>query len=51
MWLAIAQALSVFRISKVDEGGVEITPEGKYTDALVRYASNPLVPTFLLKFM
>jgi hypothetical protein len=51
MWLKIAQALAVFRISKVVEGGVEITPEGKYTSALVRCASIPLLSTLLLKFI
>ncbi|KAI0299715.1 cytochrome P450 [Multifurca ochricompacta] len=37
VWLSIATALAVFRISKVVEGGVEITPEGKYTSSLVSH--------------
>jgi hypothetical protein len=32
VWLAMATALAVFRISKVTEGGVEVIPEFKYTD-------------------
>jgi hypothetical protein len=35
VWLAIATVLAVFRISKVVEGGVEVTPEGKYTDSAI----------------
>jgi hypothetical protein len=42
-------ALAVFRISKVVEEGVEITPEGKYTPTLIRYISTPPLSTFLLK--
>jgi hypothetical protein len=37
VWLAIATALSVFRISKAIEGGVEVTPEVRFTDTLIRY--------------
>jgi len=36
VWLAMATTLAVFRISKVVEGGVEVTPEVKYTDNAVR---------------
>ena len=32
----MATALAVFHISKVVEGGVEVTPEGKYTDGAIR---------------
>jgi len=37
VWLAIATALAVFRVSKVVEGGVEVTPEVRYTDTVIRY--------------
>ncbi|KAH9970837.1 cytochrome P450 [Lactifluus volemus] len=37
VWLAIATSLAVFRISKVVENGVEITPEGKYTPTLISH--------------
>ena len=36
VWLAMATALAVFRISKVVEGGVEVTPEVKYSDGSLR---------------
>jgi hypothetical protein len=36
VWIALATTLAVFRISKVVEGGVEITPEVKYTNNAVR---------------
>jgi len=36
IWLAMATALAVFRISKVVEGGVEVTPEVKYTGNAIR---------------
>ena len=36
VWLAMATALAVFRISKVVEGGVEVTPEVKYTGNAIR---------------
>ena len=36
VWLAMATTLAVFRISKAVEGGVEVTPEVKYTDSAVR---------------
>jgi hypothetical protein len=32
----MATVLAVFRISKVVEGGVEVTPEVKYTDSAIR---------------
>ena len=35
VWLAMATVLAVFRISKVVEGGVEVTPEAKYTDSAI----------------
>jgi len=37
MWLAIATALAVFRVSKVVEGGVEVTPEVRYTDTVISH--------------
>jgi hypothetical protein len=37
VWLSIATALAVFRVSKVVEGDVEVTPEVRYTDTLIRY--------------
>ena len=36
VWLAMATALAVFRVSKAVEGGVEVTPEIRYTYNLVR---------------
>ena len=36
VWLAVATVLAVFRISKVVEGGVEVTPEAKFTDNAIR---------------
>jgi len=36
VWLAMATALAVFRISKVVKGGVEVTPEVKYTGGSIR---------------
>ena len=36
VWLAMATVLAVFRISKVVEGGVEVTPEAKFTDNALR---------------
>jgi len=36
VWLAMATALAVFRVSKVVEGGVEVTPEVRYTDTFIR---------------
>jgi len=36
VWLAMATALAVFRVSKAVEGGVEVTPEIRYTNNLVR---------------
>jgi len=36
VWLAMATALAVFHISKVVEGGVEVTPEVKYTGNGIR---------------
>jgi len=36
VWLALATVLAVFRISKVVEEGVEVTPEVRYTDGAVR---------------
>jgi hypothetical protein len=42
VWLAMATALTVFRVSKVVEGGVEVTPEVRYTDSLIRYIRHPL---------
>lgn len=37
MWLVIATSLAVFRVSKVVEKGVEVTPEVRYTDTFIRY--------------
>ena len=37
VWLAMATVLAVFRVSKVIEGGVEVTPEVRYTDTVIRY--------------
>ncbi|KAI0299732.1 cytochrome P450 [Multifurca ochricompacta] len=37
VWLTIATALAVFRISKVVEGGVEVTPDGKYISAFISH--------------
>ncbi|KAI0288266.1 cytochrome P450 [Russula brevipes] len=37
LWLSIATALAVFRVSKVVEGGVEVTPEGRYNDSLISH--------------
>jgi hypothetical protein len=39
----MATALAVFRVSKVIEGGVQVTPEVRYTDSLIRYIRFPLV--------
>jgi len=35
VWLVISTSLAVFRISKVVEKGVEITPEPRYTDSTI----------------
>jgi hypothetical protein len=43
IWLAIATALAVFRVSKVIEDGVQVTPQVRYTDSLIRYIRYPLV--------
>jgi hypothetical protein len=43
IWLAIATALAVFRVSKVIEDGVQVTPEVRYTDSLIRCIRYPLV--------
>jgi hypothetical protein len=32
----MATVLAVFRVSKAVEGGVEVTPEIRYTDGLIR---------------
>ncbi|KAI0253130.1 cytochrome P450 [Lactifluus subvellereus] len=37
VWLSIATALAVFRISKVVEEGVEVTPEGGYIDSVISH--------------
>ncbi|KAI0260543.1 cytochrome P450 [Gloeopeniophorella convolvens] len=37
VWLSIAMALSAFRISKVVENGVEVTPSGEYTKAIISH--------------
>lgn len=39
----MASALAVFRVSKVVEEGVEVTPEVRYTDSLIRYIRRPLL--------
>ena len=38
----MATTLAVFRVSKVLEGGAEVTPEVRFTDALIRYVHHPL---------
>jgi len=43
VWLAVATALAVFRVSKVVEGGVEVTPDVRYTDTVIRYARHLLL--------
>ncbi|KAH9962375.1 cytochrome P450 [Russula dissimulans] len=37
VWLVIATSLAVFRVSKVVEKGVEITPEARYTDTIISH--------------
>jgi len=37
VWLAIATALAVFHVSKVVEGGVEVTPSVRYSDAVISH--------------
>ena len=49
VWLAIATALAVFRVSKVVEDGVEVTPEGKCTDTFIRYVGRPFVLLLALR--
>jgi hypothetical protein len=39
----MATALAVFRVSKVIEDGVQVMPEVRYTDALIRYIRYPFV--------
>ena len=48
VWLSIATALAVFRVSKVVEGDVEVTPEVRYTDTLIRYVSRLFFVPFLM---
>jgi hypothetical protein len=41
----MATALAVFRVSRVDEG-VEVTPEVRDTDTLIRYTPTLFVTRF-----